>query len=115
MNWQAKRAEIASVLDGVADIQGKIHRPNTPKVGDAWPHLGGLTRDDNSPAFFVQWNVLVYVPQNEAAAGEWIDNHLEALIDALQQGQVGYVDSAAPANIGVTAHQYGLLITMRGE
>ena len=115
MNWGARRQEIADVLTSVPGVQGKIYRPNTPVKGDAWPRLGSMTRDESSPAFYVNWSVFVFLPQNEQGADQWIDQNLEALIDALEEGDMGYVESAAPADIGVSASQYGLLITMRGE
>lgn len=112
MSWDSKRQEIADTLSTIDGVKGYKFRPDSPKPGDGWPRFGGMTREDGW--MVVTWNVMVFLPQNEAKASEWMDNHLEALIEGLLP--TGFVESVEPANIAVgEATQYGLLVTFRSE
>lgn len=107
------RAALASALTTVAGVTGYAYRPTAPAPGDAWPLLGALERAEGM-AFYVTWRVMVFLPQDERAASEWIDTHYEDLVDALEPW--GFVDRIEP--VGLTAsgtEQYALQITMRGE
>lgn len=113
MSLVGDRAAIAAALTTAPDVTGYAYRPTTPRPGDAWPLLGALDRADGL-AFYVTWRVLVFLPQDERAASEWIDAHQEALVDALEP--VGYVDRIEPALVNASGtDQLALQITMRGE
>jgi len=114
MSWATKRAEIAAAASTVSGVHGYPHRPATPTTGDAWPRVDSIARDDG--LFRVTWQLLVFLPQEERAAATWWDENVDALIDALQEGQVGYVETVQPADISTNgAVQYGLAITMGSE
>jgi class 3 adenylate cyclase len=113
MSLVGDRQAIAAALSGVAGVRGYAYRPKTTKPGDAWPLLGRMDRAAGD-AFTINWRVLVLLPQDEAAASEWIDSHVEQLVDAL--APVGFVDPIEPVALGASgSDQYALQITMRSD
>lgn len=107
------RAAIAAALSTADGVKGYAYRPTTPKPGDAWPLLGALERADGL-AFTASWRVLVFLPQNEVTASEWIDIHHEDLVDVL--APVGFVDRIEPVVLSASGtDQYALQILMRSE
>ena len=115
MSWATKRAEIAAAASTVADVHGKVFRPPTPKAGDAWPRVSTMNRGDDK-LMRVTWQLIVFLPQDERAASVWWDGHVDALIDALEYAQVGFVEAVEPADISTSgAVQYGMAITMGSE
>lgn len=113
MSLTGTREAIATAASTAPDVIGYAYRPITPRPGDTWPLLGPMERADGL-AFYVTWRVIVFLPQDERAASEWIDTHVEDLVDALEP--VGFVDRIEPAVISTSAgDQIALQITMRGE
>jgi hypothetical protein len=111
----SRRTAIAAALSTVAGVKGYEYRPTTPRVGDAWPLLSGLDRDAGR-AFIRTWRVLVFLPQEERAASDWIDAHHESLVGAMEEQDVGFVDRLEPVALAATgSDQYALQITMRSE
>lgn len=97
-------------------MRGFPRQPRTPRPGDAWPIYQGCVRDEPTGQFVHLFAVGVQLPQDEQAADDWIDGHLEDIVTMLAYRGVGYVDSGDPANFGTdTSPVYGLLITMRSE
>lgn len=111
MSLVGVRSLIATALTTVEGVKGYEYPPTSPRAGDAWPMLGPMDRADGT-AFYVTWNVAVFLPQDQRAAAVWIDEKHEALVDALESA-FGFVDRIEPVLIGTD--QYGLQITMRGE
>jgi len=119
MSLAGDRQAIAAALSTAAGVTGHEFRPANPRqpvrlrAGDAWPLLGAMERGPGR-AFEVTWQVLVYLPQDGVKAAQWIDDHHEALVDALEQ--VGFVDRIEPTTIpDGDANPYVLQITMRSE
>ncbi|MEV0156878.1 hypothetical protein AB0H57_24545 [Micromonospora sp. NPDC050686] len=113
MSLTGARDAIAAALSTADGVKGYAYRPTTPRSGDGWPLLGPLDRADGR-AFTVTWRVLVYLPQDERGASEWIDAHAEYLVDVLEP--LGFVDRIEPVALGASgSDQYALQITMRGE
>ncbi|MBQ1042368.1 hypothetical protein KBX03_07600 [Micromonospora sp. C72] len=113
MTLTGDRQDIANALSTVTGVTGYAYRPTTPKMGDAWPLLSSL-ENVGSATFEITWRVLVFLPQNEQASSEWIDSHVDALVDALLP--IGYVDRIEPIALsGSAGDQYVLQLTMRGE
>jgi hypothetical protein len=111
----SSRAAIAAALSTVADVRGHEYRPSTPRAGDAWPLLGSLDRSEGL-TFIRTWRVLVFLPQDERSASDWIDAHQEALVNAMEGQDVGFVDRLEPVALASSGgDQYGLQITMRSE
>lgn len=115
MSLTGKRAQIAAALSTVDGVTGFERRPRGPRPGDAWPLYQGAARDGDTGLFAHTFAVGLMLPQDEAAADDWIDGHLESIADALARG-AGWMEEAEPANFGTdTSPVYGLLITMRSE
>lgn len=113
MSINGYRAQVAAALSTVAGVQGKTHRPTAPKTGDAWPLLSSLDRGPGF-TFAASWRVRVLLPQDEAAASDWIDGHAEALAVALEP--VGYVERMEPVVIATSGgDQLALEITLGSE
>lgn len=113
MNLTDDRDAFAAALTAVDGVKGYSYRPAAPRAGDAWPLVGALDRADGL-SFVVSWRVLVFLPQDERAASVWMDNHVDALVDALEP--LAFVDRIEPVSIGPeAAPQYALQITMRSE
>lgn len=113
MSLTGDRAAIAAALSTMTGVKGYPYRPTTPRPGDAWPLLGQL-RHAAGMAFEVTWRVMVFLPQDERAASDWVDSHYADVVDALLP--VGFVDTAEPALMATNAgDQNVLLITMRSE
>jgi hypothetical protein len=113
MGLVGKRAEIAMALSGVDGVTGYEYRPTTPVPGDAWPLWSGDERDA-ATAFMTTWRVLVFMPQDERLASDWIDAHLQGLFDVLEP--VAYVERLAPVTLPAAGgEQYAVEITMRSE
>lgn len=110
MSLESSRAEIANALSTVAGITGYQKRPNPPVEGDAWPLWSGSDRADGS-AFLPTWSVRILVPQDEAAATDWWDDHRDAVLDALRP--VLYVQRVAPAAIAASGSDL-LIIEISG-
>lgn len=119
-DWAARRADIKAMLDEIDGVKGWLYRPTVPKDGDAWPALSATEQDDG--LIYVTWSIHVYLPQDEAKASKWQDEHNQAFFDHLQTPddtslEGGYVESIVPSNVavGAAAFQYGLTITLRSE
>lgn len=119
MSLTGDRKAIADALSTAPGVTGYEFRPANPRqpvqlrAGDAWPLLGAMERGPGR-AFEVTWRVLVFLPQDAVKSAQWVDDHHEALVDALEQ--VGFVDRIEPVTItDGDANPYALQITMRSE
>jgi hypothetical protein len=107
------RDDFATALTTVIGVTGYAKRPKAPKVGDAWPLLSSIDRVDGL-VYEDTWRVMILLPQDEIAASDWIDAHVEDLIGALTP--VAIVDQLAPVTVTVSnADQLALQITTRRE
>lgn len=111
MSLAGDRQRFADALSTVTDVNGFAYRPTTLNAGDAWTLYGGSDRADGL-AFVHNWRVLVALPTDEVAASTWIDEHFDALVDALEQN-VGYVERVDPVELPQA--QFGLQLTVRGD
>jgi len=108
------RATIAAAMNGVPDVRGYAFRSATPRPGDSWPLLGALEHGPGNE-FVATWRVIVFLPQTEATASEWIDSHWEEIFTALETN-VGFVERIEPVNIGASGtDQLALQLTLRSE
>jgi hypothetical protein len=115
MGIQTDRAAIAAALDTVDGVEGHQYRPRTPKPGDAWPTLPTLTRDQGI-VWRPEWTVVVFLPQDERKASEWLDSHALLVIAALQSQTPLFPESAEPAVMATSAgDQFVLEITGRSH
>lgn len=119
MSLAGDRQAIAAALSTAPGVTGYEFRPANPRqpvrlrAGDAWPVLGAMDRGPGR-AFEVTWRVLVYLPHAVVKASEWVDEHHEQLVDALED--VGFVDRIEVVTIpDGDANPYVLQITMRSE
>lgn len=90
------RADIVTALNTVEGVTGYARRPTTLKPGAAFPRFAGAARGPGM-SFAMTWNVVVIVPQSEAAASDWLDSRAELIAAALDP--VGYVDSFVPVKL----------------
>lgn len=109
------REDLAGAASTVVGVKGYRKRPPAPTAGDAWPMLRSLPRDEDSGQFFALWRLIVMLPQDEEAALKFIDEHVDALADALQP--VAHVEDAGqPARLQTSAGELMVLeIQLRGE
>lgn len=91
-------AEFKAALDTVDGVKGFVGRPSAPTTGDAYPIRGTATRDEESGLFLVDWQVAVFIPQDDTAANMWMDDHTPDILTALDR--LSYVTSFAPGNLG---------------
>jgi hypothetical protein len=111
-----KRTQFKNALDSVEGVHGFLYQPSAPRAGDAWPVMGTAEKDIQSGEFYIDWYVAVYLPQRDRDASIWIDNHVDLIIDAIEEGQVATVDQFDPVNLGDdTNFRHGLALTMRSE
>ena len=107
------RKAIATALSSVAGVKGYEYRPTTPRPGDAWPTLPTLELHSGL-MWQAEWTVIVFLPQDERGASEWIDAHFEDVAAALRGP--GLATTAQPALMATGAgDQYVLEITMKSE
>lgn len=113
MSLVGDRAAIAAALSTVDGVTGYRSRPTVFTPGDAWPLLGPLDRADGY-SFTATWRVFLVLPNDEVKASEWLDAHVDALVEALLP--VGYVDQIVPVSLTTEAgDQFAVQITMRSE
>ena len=113
MSLTGDRDAIAAALSGVPGVTGYPYRPSTPRAGDAWPLLGAIDRAE-AMTFYVNWRILVFLPQSERGASDFIDARWEDLVDALLP--VGFVERIEPVALGPAgAEQFAAQILMRSE
>lgn len=106
------RAAIATALGTVAGVHGYPYRPTTPRAGDAWPILPSMDRQDDI-VWRPTWTIIVMLPADERAASDWVDEHFDAIVTALQAGPI-YPETAEPALMQTGAgDMYVLQITGR--
>ncbi len=108
------RTQIAAALSTVADVKGHRYRPTVPNIGDGWPLWSAMDREAGK-SFETTWRILVFLPQDEQKASDWIDAHAEMLVDAVEE-HVAFVDRLEPVLISVAGKdQYALQLTVRSE
>lgn len=106
------RAAIAAALDSVSGVAGYPYRPGAPRAGDAWPILPSMDRQDDI-IWRPTWTILVALPADERGASDWVDQHFDDIVAALQQGPI-YPETAEPAIMQTGAgDMYVLQITGR--
>jgi hypothetical protein len=107
------RQTLAEALSGVDGVVGYPYRPTTPQIGDAWPVLGPLERADGF-AFYVSWRVLVFLGSDEVFTAQWIDEHLDGLIEGISPA--AYVDGAQSVQLNsASGNAFGFQINVRSE
>ncbi|MEU8329821.1 hypothetical protein [Micromonospora sp. NPDC048839] len=113
MSLVGDRTAIATALTTVDEVTGYASKPKILRPGDAWPLLGPLDRAGGM-SFTATWRVFLVLPQDEVTASEWLDSHVEPLVDALLP--VGFVDQFLPVAVTTEAgDQLAVQITMRSE
>jgi hypothetical protein len=113
MSWVDKKQEIVDALNTVPAVKPHLKRPSAPRAGDAYPRIGN--GDGSSGWFIAEHEVWVFLPTDESAADEWIDENVFDLIEALHVNGVGRVIRWSRANIAnlPDKFQYGLVIYLR--
>lgn len=114
MSLDTDRAEIAATLNAVDGVIGYKYRPTTPRPGDAWPTLPTLELQDGL-VWRPTWTVVVFLPQDERAASDWIDAHFAAIATALRGGST-FPETAEPGLMATNGgDHYVLEITVRSN
>lgn len=115
MSLSADRATIAQALDAVADVTGYDDMPGTLSVGDAWVRWGGFEPTGAMGLYETTWRVDVITGGTPGDAMLFLDTHLVAILDAIDE--LVYIQGVAPVefqipNVGVL---YGAEITATKE
>lgn len=114
MSLVGTRTEIADLLSAVEGVNGYAYRPTTPRPGDAWPILPSLNLQDGL-VWRPEWSVVVFLPQDERAAAQWLDTNFESIANALRGGSV-FPESADLATESASGTERAvLLIKIRGN
>lgn len=102
-----ERQPIAEALSTVAGVNGFAYKPRAATLGDAWPQwLGG---EHVAPGVFqTNWRIVVLVPVDEQAQEEWINAHLQPLVEAL--ADVVWITDVTP---GVSGDSPALMLNSR--
>lgn len=113
LTLRGDRQAIATALSTVQGVRGYEYRPPTPRPGDAWPTLPSLELE-HGLMWQATWTVIVFLPQEERAAAEWLDARFLEIAAALREP--GLATAAQPAVMPTSGgDQYVLEITMRSE
>lgn len=113
MSLVGDRTATAAALRTVDGVTGYESKPKILRPGDAWPLLGPLDRAGGM-SFTATWRVFLILPQDEVKASEWLDSHVDPLVDALLP--VGFVDQILPVAVSTEAGELlAIQITMRSE
>lgn len=91
MSTRDELAAVATALDGV-NVTG--HYRQSLKAGDGFVKWNGRDRDDSGLGWIDIWQVWVALPQDLGAAETWLTEHLEPLIEAIDDVLV--VTTVAP-------------------
>lgn len=92
MSARDELAAVASALDGI-NVTG--HYRQSLKAGAGFVKWNGRTRDDSGLGWMDSWQVWLALPQEVRAAEDWLAEHLEPLIAAVDDVLV--VTGATPA------------------
>lgn len=109
---------LGTALNGVAGLRGFPFAPTIWKAGDAWPQWGGAGHGDQggySRNFVHAWRILTVLPAEVQAGMEFIDEHLDAIVDAVAPfiavSEIDY--GALPAGGSQAAYQALIIIGER--
>lgn len=115
MDLTGDRAALVAALSTAPDVIGHLVRPLKPRLGDAWALLGPMERGPGR-SFEASWRVLVFLAQQAGGqmALEWVDAHVEQIVDALEP--VAFVDRIEVVTLAEgDAAPYALQFTVRSE
>lgn len=115
MDLAGDRAAIVAALSTAPDVTGHLDRPVMPRLGDAWA-LPGVMERGPGRSFEVSWRVLVFLAQQSGGptAFEWVDAHVEQIVDALEP--LVFVDRIEVVTLAEgDAAPFALQFTVRSE
>lgn len=113
MSLAGARQEIATALSTVDGVTGHVLRPTLLKTGVGWPSWVGASRAA-AYSFMHVWKATIIVPSGEAAANQWLDDHVADLVDALMP--VGMIDEYDPTAVPTTSGDlFAVTFTLRKE
>ncbi len=108
------RALLAAAASEVPGVSGFPTMPDGVTEGAAWPQWRGLSTDNEQAGLTNSWSVVFAVGSDYEAVDAWIDEHLDAVWDAIQP--VMFIDSIEPTQITTgTAGLVGLTVTGHRE
>lgn len=115
MSMATERDAIATAMTAIG-LHGFVYRPALVREGDCWPLWAGASRGEGPlwAGLTHVWTVTIALSADERAASDWIDDHLDLIMDALTP--VMAVDSFEPAALPTEAGDLlALTITGRTE
>lgn len=80
----AVRQALATAATAVADVDCDPHFIQSTRPGSAMVRLDRIEYP-NAFGGICHWNVIVMLPQDQAQAEQWIDNHKTALREAIAE------------------------------
>lgn len=119
MSISSTRTALEGALDAATGVQFYERPPSTPRTGDAFGFWSGAIPPDRGAyalSFAHEWQVHIVVPADPVAADEWVEAHLEDVVDAV--ADVLAISSIQPGKIpaGKSTSEYNaLIITGRTE
>jgi hypothetical protein len=89
--------EVAAAASTVTGVDVTAHYRQSLKTGDGFVKWEGRTRGDEGLGWIDTWQVWIALPQDVKSGQAWLTEHLEQLIDAIDDVLV--VTAAAPREL----------------
>lgn len=98
----------AATIDALTKVTPYYRQ--TLKPGDGFVEYGGQVAGDNGFGYVVTWNVWIAVAQDVKTAEEWIEEHLDTVLQSLEPELI--ITTASPTNRPIGGQvTNGVLIT----
>lgn len=104
------RQEIAAAATVAGVTKVSNYYRQSLKPGDGFVEYGGQVPGDNGFGYVVTWNVWIALAQDPKTAEEWLEEHLDTVLQSLEPALI--ITTAGPTNRPIGGQvTNGVLIT----